>query len=317
MKFTFVVSDESVNNYGFRILSDGIDTTQFEKNPVGYYMHQRRTGEDYTAKGDEVICRWENLQKVGGVVMADAVFDESDEKAMKIAKKIEGKFIRMASIGVDPIETSEDAKLLLPGQIRPTVTKSILSEISIVDRGGNNNAMVKLYDGDQDYELPLIQNTMKLEDDLRKQLNLSAGESITEHVALLLQENQTQTDYKTKYEALVKLNQEKREAEAVKLVDDAIEAKAIKAEKKETYIQLFKADHSGAKAVLEDLMGKAQASPKDKLGNFLDDLKPGEGGKETDAKKDWAWYELNAPEQLLAMKSENPEQFQKLFDESL
>ena len=72
MKFPFIVSDESVNNYGFRILCDGIDTTQFKKNPVGYYMYQRRSGEDYTVKEDEVICCWENLQCVGDVLMSDA-----------------------------------------------------------------------------------------------------------------------------------------------------------------------------------------------------------------------------------------------------
>ncbi len=31
---TFVLSDESRNSYGFVVLTDGIDTTAFERNPV-------------------------------------------------------------------------------------------------------------------------------------------------------------------------------------------------------------------------------------------------------------------------------------------
>lgn len=316
MKFTFIVTDESVNNYGFRILTTGIDTTQFEKNPVGYYMHQRRSGKAYEAKGDEVVCRWENLQKLGnGIMMADAIFDENDDKAMKIAKKIEKNFIRMASVGVNPIETSEEKKYLLPGQTRATVTKSELIEISVVDRGGNNNALVKLYDGEQeDYELPLIKSdSMNLEETLRKQLNLADGQSIPDAITAL----QGNEDYKAKYDALVKLNNEARKATALKLVDAAIDAKAIKAERKEAWIALFDADPTNAKASLEDLMGKAAEKPTKKLNSFLDGITPGEGGKESDEKKDWNWYELNDPEALLEMQESNPEQFTKLFEESL
>ena len=77
-RFTFVVTDESLNTYGFRVLTAGIDTSQFEKNPVGYFMHNRNT---YDPKGDEVICRWENLKKLAnGTMTADAVFDEDSHR---------------------------------------------------------------------------------------------------------------------------------------------------------------------------------------------------------------------------------------------
>ena len=42
-KVTFVISDESVNSYGKVILTDGIDISQFERNPVMLYMHERAT----------------------------------------------------------------------------------------------------------------------------------------------------------------------------------------------------------------------------------------------------------------------------------
>lgn len=314
MKFTFIVSDESVNNYGFRILTDGIDTTQFKKNPVGYYMHQRRTSTNFDAAGDEVICRWENLQKMGnGIMLADAVFDEDDAKAMKIAKKVEKNFIRMASIGVNPMELSEDKQFILPGQTRPTVTKSSLMEISIVDRGGNNNALVKLYDGEQqDYELPKLKS-MDLEKELRKELNLSDEASVKDAVVKL---SANAVDYKAKYDALVQLNADARKAEAVKLVDAAIEAKVLKAERKEAFIALFEADAKNAKGILEDLMGTVKEKPSAQLGDFLEGIETG-AGKEKGTTKDYAWYEMNDPEALLEMKSSDPTKFEKLFNESL
>lgn len=315
-KFTFIVTDESVNNYGFRILTDGIDTTQFEKNPVGYFMHDRKT---WNPNGSEVICRWENLKvEKNGIMMADAVFDEDDEKAMKIARKIEKNFLRMASIGVNPIETSEDKELLLPGQTRATVTKCELVEISIVDRGGNNNALVKLYDAaKENHELPLIKNTqMELKEQLQKVLNLGAADNVVDAVAALKAD--ADKDYKSKYEALVQANKDREQAEAVALVQKAIDGEFIKAEQKETFMALFTADHANAKKVVEGLMeGKKPAEdPNKKLNDLVDGLTPGAGGTKPE-EKNYAWYELNDPEGLLKMKAEEPEKFKKLFEESL
>lgn len=33
-KQTFLIHDESVNSYGFSILTDGMDLTRFKQNPV-------------------------------------------------------------------------------------------------------------------------------------------------------------------------------------------------------------------------------------------------------------------------------------------
>lgn len=308
-KFTFLVTDETVNNRGFRILTDGIDTTQFEKNPVGYFMHDRRT---WNPQGDEVICRWENLQKLkNGIMMADAVFDENDEKAMKIAKKIENNFLRMASVGIDPIEWSEDTSVILKGQTRPTITKSKLLEISIVDRGGNDNALVRLSSDNKDnFELPLINNTqMELKQQLEKVLNLGANDDIVNTVTQL----KSDADYKSKYEALVQKNQERYEAEAIALVQKGIDAKCIKEEQKDSYLALFKADHANAKTIVE---GMLQSNPSGKQANQVGEFLGGLDNKAAKAEdKDYAWYEKNDPEALLQMKAKEPEKFQKLFDE--
>ena len=142
---SFVTSDENViNKYGFRILTAGIDTTQFERNPIMYYMHNRA---QWNPKGNEVIGRWEGLSKQDGKLIAKPVIDSAEKLGKTIAGKVDRGFLRMASIGIQIVETSSDPKYLLKGQTRPTVTKCILREISIVDEGANDNALM-LYSED-------------------------------------------------------------------------------------------------------------------------------------------------------------------------
>lgn len=125
---TFILSDESLNSYGFVVQTAGIDTAQFERNPVMLYMHDRESG---------VVGRWENIRKEGAKLMADAVFDEGTELGAKIKKQVENGFLRCVSIGIDNV-TQEDLNNV------QTVTKCRLIEASIVDIPSNANA-VKLF----------------------------------------------------------------------------------------------------------------------------------------------------------------------------
>jgi len=129
----FVVSTESVNKYGYRVLTDGIDTTEFEKNPVMFYNHDRWAMLP--------IGRWENVRKEDGKLIATAVLDDNDPFAQEVKAKIEAGYLNATSIGFDPVEYSEDETMLLPGQKRPTVTKAKLLEISVVDIPANGDAM--------------------------------------------------------------------------------------------------------------------------------------------------------------------------------
>ena len=47
----------------------------------------------------------------------------------------------MTSIGIDIMELSDDPQLLVVGQTRPTITKSKLCEVSLVDIGANDDAI--------------------------------------------------------------------------------------------------------------------------------------------------------------------------------
>lgn len=126
-KNSFIISDESVNSYGYIVKTDGIDTTVFERNPVMLYMHERKT----------VVGRWENIRKEGNKMLADAVFDESTELGRTVKAQVENGFLRSASIGVDIIEDT-----VINGV--KTITKCSLFEVSIVDIPANQNAL-KLY----------------------------------------------------------------------------------------------------------------------------------------------------------------------------
>ncbi len=124
----FIVSDETLNSHGFIVLTAGINTARFERNPIMLYMHERENG---------VIGRWENVRKEGTQLIAEAVFDESTELGAKVKKQVENGFLRCASIGIENIiyEERDGVK---------TVTQCDLFEISIVDMPANENA-VKLY----------------------------------------------------------------------------------------------------------------------------------------------------------------------------
>lgn len=122
---TFVLNDETVNSYGFIVLTEGIDTSVFERNPVMLYMHNR---------DGNVIGRWENIRKEEKRLLADAVFDESTELGAQVKKQVEGGFIRAASIGIENITKEQ-----LNGV--ETVTKCRLIEVSVVDIPSNSNAV--------------------------------------------------------------------------------------------------------------------------------------------------------------------------------
>lgn len=124
----FIVSDETLNSHGFIVLTSGINTAKFERNPIMFYMHERESG---------VIGRWENVRKENNQLIAEAVFDENTELGAKIKYQVENGFLRCASIGIENMiyEDRDGVK---------TVTQCDLFEISIVDMPANENA-VKLY----------------------------------------------------------------------------------------------------------------------------------------------------------------------------
>jgi hypothetical protein len=133
----FVLSDSSVNLYGFRLLTSGYLLSEFAKNPIGYYMHQREDG---------VVVRWEELAIKDDSIIAKPVINTYNKRGQQTIEEIESGFLNAASVGsIVVLESTDDSKLKLQGQTGPTITKWYNKECSIVDIPGNSNALV-LYD---------------------------------------------------------------------------------------------------------------------------------------------------------------------------
>ncbi len=134
-----VLTDSSVNRYGYRVLTSGItNLEQFRKNPVLLYMHYRDEGYDGSYRA---IGHWDDLQIDGDQLTGVPVFDCTDPLSCAVACKYEAGTLNAVSIGFLPIATSEDKADLLPGQRRATVTRWELLEASIVDIPANANAV--------------------------------------------------------------------------------------------------------------------------------------------------------------------------------
>ena len=136
-----ILSDESINSYGFWVLTEGIGMERFLKNPIMLFNHHRTS----RGKTDEIlpIGRWENLTVENGVLYGTPVFDEKDEFAMKIKSKLESGILSSCSIGISVKTWSEDAKYL-PMTPAPRWTSELKYELSHHGHKTLNNAFVAL-----------------------------------------------------------------------------------------------------------------------------------------------------------------------------
>lgn len=231
------LTDDSINCYGTRILTAGIDLSLYEKNPVLLWMHER----------GQVVGYLKDIERKDGEITAEPVFDMATPLSRQLSKQWEFGSIRMVSVSVDIVETSEDRKQLLPGQTRPTVTKSKLSEVSIVDIGGNDNAVVLTRGGkrielsaDGDCLLPLLNNQNEEQQMDLKKLALSVGlpetateEEISRRIAELKSKDE-------RIAALEKENEGLKEARIEQMVDGAIAGRRLEASKRGGFIALGK-----------------------------------------------------------------------------
>ena len=317
---TFILHDDSVNTYRFRMLTSGANLDEFRRNPVMFLHHN-----DY----DLPIGRWENIRVEGSQILADAVFDELDDQAMKVKGKVDRGFIRMASIGAwAPEEKTEDPAMMLPGQTGPTVTKWTVREASIVAIGANHNAL-RLYNRSTGELIDLSDTDAvpRLMDDIpiKKNDNMSTLKTI-----LNLQDNASDADIETAVQNLQQENeslkqtnatledenkrlmdeannakaqrQQAQKTEAVQLVDAAVRDGRLDASGKDAFIALFDADFERAKATLNAIpkvksvvsqIGESQVELKDFVGK--------------------SWNELDREGLLLKLKDAAPEVYAQKF----
>ena len=282
--YKFTVHDESVNTYGFRMLTDGANLTEFEKNPVVLYNHN-----DWEAP----IGRADRIYKENGTIVAEIVFDTADPKAAEIAGKVERGFLRMASVGAWPPEEATDDELMkLNGQTGPTVTRWTLREISICPIGANHNALA-MYDritgkridlADRNTVIRLIDNINDVDINPKKENSLSdsaSEQAIAEEVRKLIAlRDQYQSEIaglKTENKNLqVKLDtyeqkeREARKTQAVALVDAAVKDGRIDASGRDAWLKNLERDFENASVQLASITRRqtvaTQVIPEGKSG---------------------------------------------------
>lgn len=315
---SFVLHDESVNTYGFRMLTSGANLEEFKKNPVMLLNHS-----DYCLP----IGRWENIRIEGTQILADPVFDLNDPQGREAERKVREGFLRAASIGAwPPEEKSTDPALMLPGQTQPTVTKWTVREASICTIGANHNALV-FYDRatEQPIDLQAQGAVVKLMDNihspnstrmtLNQILNLADTASEAEQQAavrnLQADNERLKGENKTLADAIDKVNQEKKQAqkaEAVALVDAAVKDGRISAAGKTTFIALFDKDFESAKLTLSAIAPRQSvhrqmntgAAAKVELADYF---------------KSKTWDELDRAGKLLELKDNYPDLYAEKFQE--
>ena len=329
-----VISDESLNSYGFWVVTDGIDLTAFLRNPVMLWNHNR-DGHG-TVDAQLPIGYWKDLRVENGVLTGEPVFDEKDPFAMKVKQKLESGILNACSMGFVPLEWSDDLEMLKEGQKVATVTRCRLMEISICDIPANANATVVLYDENTNQinlsTLPtagtqlatmnnqhLNNNTMTLKEiALKLGLDENASpQAIADAIAnlksenasyeatmqnleqengLLKEENKTLKEHE-------KAGNEAKKAEAVRLLDDAVMTGRIDAKARPQFEKLFELDHEAAKAALAEMPERKPLTVQPPKGNA--------GGDERLSWNYLDWMKKD-PEGLRKMKTEDPERFKTL-----
>ena len=302
----FCISDDSVNVYGYRLLTSGLDLSRFNP-PIGFLMHERERG---------VAVRWEDFRTEVGKVYAKPVVN--DELFPTLASQIEEGFYNAASVGhIVALEMDDSERAKLEGQTGPTVTKWFCRECSIVDIPGNYNAIARLYDESDNVLHDLSANLINT--DTMKQDNPTTGVMVA--VAALglpdLKEGATAEDAVLAVQELMKKNSEREKliadltAQVAAQKDASINAildNAVKARKMTPAMAAqLKSDYAGRTAELQELIDKMPVQ-----GLLTEQLKPG------DVPEKWlgkTWHDLYVSGELEQVKREFPDYYERLREE--
>lgn len=317
----YVLSDSSVNEYGFRLLTEGYQLEAFQKNPIGYYMHRREDG---------VVLKWDNLRVSNDRIVGTPVINLSNERGLQTCDEVENGFLNAASVGhIVVLEYSTDESMMLPGQTGPTITKWYNKECSLVDIPGNCNALTKLYD-EQENELnladfniqppilktfsvgarPELCSLLNLSDNTDDKALLCAVKDLrmqADKVTELTEQNlMLQADNNKIQQQLQDLQSAHMQDEITAMLNGALEGKKITVELRNHLAEDYANNAAGLKALLAAM--PAYRSIVDNLKNT------GEEG----SMLQWNWddFEKNDPtgKKLAELKANYPDRYKEIFD---
>ncbi len=323
-----IISTSRLNSYGSRVITAGIDITQFVKNPVLLWMHRRSFHDGNPLP----IGRVENVHFDGDALKGTPVFDVNDPFAKQVADKYENGFLKMCSAGLDIIETSVDPAHLLPGQTRATVLRSKLTEVSIVDIGSNDDALqlsnsgqlLTLAAGEASEALPLLEltkaddkadNKEENTDGKKPEANINKNSNNKrmkkETLQLLgLTEDATEEQVHNAVQ-LLKNNADKAKsmelAAVTAVVDQAVKDKRITEAKRDHFITLGKS--VGVEQLTATLECMAPATKPLNLINPTD----GSHGQPAGEHKTYAKLSEVPADKIETLKDENPQEYARLY----
>ncbi|MCH7400119.1 HK97 family phage prohead protease [Belliella sp. DSM 107340] len=325
-KQSYILNDETqANVYGFRVKNSGIDLDRFNKNPVMLAMHR-----DWDLMA--VIGRWTNIRIEGSLLLADPEFDMEDEEAKKIAGKVERGFVKAVSMGFlflkENLEKNIDDMFDL--------VSCELYESSFVTIPGNKNA-VRLYAAPnklmKDDEIRLCLNAVMVEkptiDTNSKSNNMEKFTLSGAALTVLLMAGLTKQDDPSEINSVIgKLGTDLQTAKddlatakttiqtmkdaqlsAVKktaenLVDAAVLAGKLTADKREQFVTLAVNDLDLAKSILENMPGKKGLAAT---------VTGSPAGGNADDPKNMDEFQALPLSKQLAFKADNPEGYAALF----
>ena len=294
------ITNERLNSYGTRVLTAGMDVSQYERNPVLLYMHER----------GQVIGYVKDLKVEGDEVTGELMFDEASELSVRCKKQWEFGSLKMVSVGIDVLELSEDKKHLVEGQTSPTITRSKLFEVSVVDIGANDDAIVLMRDGkrlemgkDGESPLPKLNHNKNQDEDMdKKEIALLLGlpaDASDEAIKAKINELKTAAAEK---ETLAKENDALQLSRIETAVEGAIAEKKITADKKAHFIEL------GKKVGIERLSATFDAmTPQVKLSEVV--------GHQGGASSDKNWQKLSdvPSDKIMELRKNDPTEYKRLF----
>jgi len=320
----FILSDSSLNDYGFRLLTSGARLERFKANPVMLYMHDR-----YRLMP---IGKWTNIAIEGDQLTAEPEFDDNDPVAQQVKQKVENGTLRAASVGFDVIATSSDPSMLIPGQTRSSVTEWEPYEASIVDIPGNRNALRmrnrqgltlsgdRLPDDYIDIIVPKI-GEMNKHEKIALALGLKAEATEAEITAAIEQlklkkegpqappaDGEDAAAAAALQKQLNELKAEMATERATGLVDGAIAQGKVAKEQREAWMKLALANFDETKKAL------AAMSAPQSVAELLKKQRQSQSRANGEDRSKWTYedYQKKDPNALLAMREDDPTRFSEL-----
>lgn len=307
----FVINDERViNSHGFRLMNAGARLERYLDNPVVLHQHN----------SDEPIGIGKALKTEGDIMSFEPEFDLDDALGLKVAKKVEKKHLKGCSPGIIIYRVESDMDE--SGKEEYRVTDWELCEISIVSVP-SNRAAIRLYNSSmqplESIDIALmattsdtfIENNMEQKDNKQTIMLAADAAKAVGMSAAITPDNMAElsaaiSSLSTRAIAAENELQQIRDAAALELVDEALKAGKITADKKESFLSLAKINYKMAKETLDAIPAAASLAGKLTNTSTADSLPADRKGW---TQLDWL---KNDPAGLASLKADSPELYKDI-----